>query len=114
MESARAAREAAVEEAKRDAGECEGLLAEIAETALSLENSAKGYRLRRELRGQKAAELDQKLADFDRRINERRQRAKLLADMDRNMEGFGPSHQICHGPRPAPARCRVYSAPFRR
>ena len=97
MESARAAREAAVEEAKRDAGECEGLLAEIAETALSLENSAKGYRLRRELRGQKAAELDQKLADFDRRINERRQRAKLLADMDRNMEGFGPSIKFVMG-----------------
>ena len=97
MESARAAREAAVEEAKRDAGECEGLLAEIAETALSLENSAKGYRLRRELRGQKAAELDQKLADFDGRINERRQRAKLLADMDRNMEGFGPSIKFVMG-----------------
>ncbi len=97
MESARAAREAAVEEAKRDAAECEGLLAEIAETALSLENSAKGYRLRRELRGQKAAELDQKLADFDGRINERRQRAKLLADMDRNMEGFGPSIKFVMG-----------------
>ena len=97
MESARAAREAAVEEAKRDAAECEDLLAEIAETALSLENSAKGYRLRRELRGQKTAELDQKLADFDGRINERRQRAKLLADMDRNMEGFGPSIKFVMG-----------------
>ncbi len=97
MEAARAAREQAVADARLEAAECEGLLSQIAETTLSLENSAKGYRLRQQLRGQKVAELDQKLAEFDRRVNERRQRAKLLADMDRNMEGFGSSIKFVMG-----------------
>lgn len=97
MEAARAAREEDLAAARREAAECEALLREVADTALSLENSAKGYRMRRELRAQKVAELDQKLAGLDSSIAEHRQRARLLADLDRNMEGFGPSVKFVMG-----------------
>ena len=88
---AQSAREQAVTDAKNDARECEQLLAEIDETLISLDNEAKGYLLKQNSRKQKVAELDAQLNDLRQKIGERRSRARLLSDMDKNMEGFGPS-----------------------
>ncbi|HWP51250.1 MAG TPA: chromosome segregation protein SMC [Clostridia bacterium] len=91
ISQAQSAREQAVADAENDKCECEHLLVEIDETLVSLDNEAKGYLLKQGSRKQKVDELDKQLNDLRQKINERRSRARLLSDMDKNMEGFGQS-----------------------
>ncbi len=91
ISQAQSAREQAVADAQNDRRECEQLLEEIEETLVSLDNEAKGYLLKQGTRRQKVEELDRQLNELRQKIGERRSRARLLSDMDKNMEGFGPS-----------------------
>ena len=88
---AQSAREQAVTDAQSERHECEQLLVEIDETLVSLDNESKGYLLKQSSRRQKVAELDAQLNDLRQKTGERRSRARLLSDMDKNMEGFGQS-----------------------
>ena len=88
---AQSARTQAVADAQNDQRECEQLLVEIDEMLVSLDNESKGYLLKQGSRKQKVAELDAQLNDLRQKIGERRSRARLLSDMDKNMEGFGQS-----------------------
>lgn len=85
----RAEREKAVSDAENDIKECEKLLEEIAQNIQSLENSAKGYILKQGTRAQRVEEFDRRSAELLGRSAELKQKAKLLSDMDKNMEGFG-------------------------
>lgn len=91
MANAVAEREKAVEDARKQQKECEELISEIDNSLTALDNSAKGYLLKQSSRAQRVDEFDGKANALLQRINEKRQRAKLLSDMDKNMEGFGPS-----------------------
>lgn len=91
MAQAQSAREQAVADAQNEKHECEQLLVAIDETLLSLDNEAKGYLLKQGNRRQKVEEMDKQLNDLRQKIGERRSRARLLSDMDKNMEGFGQS-----------------------
>lgn len=91
ISQAQSAREQAVADAQNDKRECEQLLNEIEETFISLDNEAKGYLLKQGSRRQKVEELDRQLNELRQKIGEHRSRARLLSDMDKNMEGFGPS-----------------------
>lgn len=91
ISAAQNARGQAVADAQREIQECEQLLVEIGDTFVSLDNEAKGYLLKQGGRKQKVEELDRQLNDLRQKIGERRARARLLSDMDKNMEGFGPS-----------------------
>lgn len=96
-------REKAVFDAENELKECEKLLNEIAQNILSLENSAKGYMLKQNSRGQKVEEFDGKIAALSQKAAELRQKAKLLSDMDKNMEGFGQSIKFIMGQHKAGA-----------
>lgn len=85
------AREQAVADAQNEKLECENLLSEIEGNITSLENSSKGYLLKQSSRAQKVDALDQQINALQHKIAERRSRARLLSDMDKNMEGFGSS-----------------------
>ncbi len=91
VEKAQADREKAVSDAENELSECEKLLAEIEESLTSLDNSAKGYLLKQSSRAQKVDGFNDQIAQFEQKIGERRQKAKLLSDMDKNMEGFAQS-----------------------
>ncbi len=88
-EKNREEREKAVLDAEKDIKECEKLLDEIAQNIQSLENSAKGYMLKQNSRSQKVEEFDRKISELSDKSNGLKQKAKLLSDMDKNMEGFG-------------------------
>ncbi len=69
----------------------DGLLTEIAEKKASLENARKGYELKLSARRQKQAELAAEQQRLDLAVKEKLQRAKLLTDLEQNMEGFNYS-----------------------
>jgi chromosome segregation protein len=57
----------------------------------SVENSLQGYGLKRASRKKKYDEIAAASAQLERQAQEAEQRAKLLSDMEKNMEGFGAS-----------------------
>ena len=69
----------------------EGLLKEIADKKASLENARKGYDLKLSGRKQKLQELSGEQQKLDLSIKEKLQRARLLLDLEQNMEGFNYS-----------------------
>lgn len=89
MSQTRQARQQAVESARQECGECEALLKQICEREVSLKNSAEGYQRKRQGRGEKLSAMDEEIAALERKAQEKRQRASLLTEMDRNLEGFG-------------------------
>ncbi|MFV0498092.1 MAG: chromosome segregation protein SMC [Candidatus Fimivivens sp.] len=91
ISQAQAAREQAAVDAQNEVLDCEQLLTVIKESFVSLDNEAKGYMLKQGNRQQKVEELDKQLNDLRQKIGECRSRARLLSDMDKNMEGFGQS-----------------------
>ena len=91
MSEARRRSEEACETALREKEECEALLREIEEEFVSLENAAGGYLLKGQSRRQKLDALAEKQTVLSREIETKRQRARVLTDLDKNMEGFGPS-----------------------
>ena len=89
-QNARTAKEN-LERLREEERECAALLSELDEKLQGLENAEKGYQLKRASRREKFDDAAAKEADCARRANEKEQRAKVLSDMDRNMEGFGQS-----------------------
>ena len=69
----------------------DGLLKEIADKKASLENARKGYDLKLSARKQKRQELAVEQQRLELAIKEKQQRAKLLLDLEQNMEGFNYS-----------------------
>ncbi len=80
-----------LESAQETLEEIEGLLKEIADKKASLENSRQGYELKLASRRQKQAELTSEQQKLDLAVKEKLQRAKLLTDLEQNMEGFAYS-----------------------
>lgn len=76
---------------EQESKELSEMLRETEQAIAAEENTVKGYELRTETRRKKAeaakAEFDQLMLD----ANEQLRRAKLLEDLDRNLEGFGQS-----------------------
>ena len=97
MEKAHFEREKAVSDAENELSDCKALLEQIEDSLTALDNSARGYSLKRDSRAQKLDELNARIAQFEQKIAERRQKAKLLSDMDKNMEGFGQSIKFVMG-----------------
>ena len=71
--------------------DCEGFIKELHETIDGLENSRKGYTMKLQSREEKLRGLQQQQNALDRKGGELLQRAQLLADMEKNMEGFAAS-----------------------
>ncbi len=67
------------------------LLEEIDDRAAGLSNSRAGIAMKRELRVNQLAALEEKRSKIARDAESFAQRAKLLQDLERNMEGFGQS-----------------------
>ena len=60
------------------------LEAEIEEST----NAASGFRLRAQSKEKKALELSEKLSKLTARLSEKRSRANMLSDLEKNMEGY--------------------------
>ena len=71
--------------------EVNDLLEEIEDKTESLNNSGSGVALKRKLRGEQLAALEERRGKDLREAENYAQRAKLLQDLERNMEGFGQS-----------------------
>ena len=67
------------------------LLEEIEEKTGSINNTKAGMLMKRDLRKNQLSALEEKRAKIRREADSFTQRAKLLEDLERNMEGFGPS-----------------------
>ncbi|HIQ58305.1 MAG TPA: chromosome segregation protein SMC [Candidatus Merdivicinus intestinavium] len=68
--------------------ELEGLLGEIAARQESLENTAKGCQMKLDSRKKRLEEARRNQQALDLAVKEKLQRAKLLEDLEQNMEGF--------------------------
>jgi len=79
------------EAVKREYDDCKGFLDEIDDEITSIDNSEGGYLMKREARQEKLDSINQKRDALNRDIDAKRQRARVLSDMDKNMDGFGPS-----------------------
>ena len=80
-----------VEGYKTELMEVNDLLEEIEDKTDSINNTKAGMMMKRDLRRKQLSELDEKRAKIRRDAENFAQRAKLLQDLERNMEGFGPS-----------------------
>ncbi len=80
-----------IEGYKNELVEVNDLLEEIEDKTDSINNTKTGMLMKRDLRKKQLSELDEKRAKIRREADSFAQRAKLLQDLERNMEGFGPS-----------------------
>lgn len=71
--------------------ECKRQIEDEDEKISSIENTVKGYSMKRESRRAKLEELKKKVQSLQDSANQKRQRAKLLEDLEASMEGFGGS-----------------------
>lgn len=71
--------------------DAEQLLEEIDRSISRSGNEIKGYQLKKDNKARELAALHTRRSELSSAAGEKRQRAKLLADMDKNMEGFGNS-----------------------
>ena len=71
--------------------EVNDLLEEIEDKTESINNSKAGMMMKRDLRKKQLAEMDEKRSKIRRDADSFTQKAKLLQDLERNMEGFGQS-----------------------
>lgn len=78
----------AVEELKQNLVECDRQLEEEQDKIDSLGNTQKGYALKRESRAARLEDLRKKAQELENQAGQRLQRAKLLEDLEANMEGF--------------------------
>ncbi len=76
---------------KAELVEVNTLLEDIEDKNESLINSRAGIAMKRELRSNQLASLEEKRSKIAREAESLSQRAKLLQDLERNMEGFGHS-----------------------
>lgn len=63
----------------------------IEEREQQLRNSIKGYELKRDSRAKKQAETEQQFHQLDLQVKEKLQKAKLLKDLEQNLEGYAYS-----------------------
>lgn len=73
---------------KAEEEECRNFAQELQERLESLRNTKNGYLYKQQGRGDKLARLEEEQRSLERAAGEKLQRAQLLADMERNMEGF--------------------------
>jgi len=71
--------------------EVNDLLEEIEDKTESINNSKAGMLMKRDLRKKQLSDLEEKRSKIRREADSFAQRAKLLQDLERNMEGFGQS-----------------------
>lgn len=71
--------------------ETEKLVDALEDTVNECENSIKGYEMRFNSRKEKVSELKTKLDDMRLDIESKKRRVQLLADLEKNMEGFAHS-----------------------
>lgn len=76
---------------KAELMEVNDLLEEIEDKTESINNTKAGMQMKRDLRKNQLAAMDEKRNKIRREADSFAQRAKLLQDLERNMEGFGPS-----------------------
>ena len=76
------------ETAKREAAECAEALHACEEKVESLQNAVKGYELRYQSRAARLETAKQEMDRLGLDAEEKRRRARLLTDLERNMEGF--------------------------
>lgn len=88
--------------------ECAGLLGEIGEKTESLHNARGGYLLKRQSRSGKLEELRRRDDGLEKEIGARKQRVRVLEDMERNMEGFSGSVRYILGQAESRAIGGVY------
>ncbi len=79
------------EAAEQEARELEELLEQVTAEASAKENAVKGYQLRLESRRKRVAAARETMDRLTLDANEQLRRAKLLEDLERNLEGFGQS-----------------------
>ncbi|MDD2956043.1 MAG: chromosome segregation protein SMC [Oscillospiraceae bacterium] len=91
MESSREERSRQLEQAKKEKEDCAGLLQGIGERLQALENTVRGLELKQASREQKREELSREISAGEGKIREKEQRASLLLDMEKSMEGFAQS-----------------------
>ena len=76
---------------KNELIEVNDLLDDIEDKTESINNSKAGMLMKRDLRKKQLSDLEEKRAKIQREADSFTQRAKLLQDLERNMEGFGQS-----------------------
>ncbi|MCI8652358.1 MAG: chromosome segregation protein SMC [Angelakisella sp.] len=67
---------------------CKAFVEELTERLEGLANTKNGYLYKQKSRGEKLAKMEEEQRALDRAAGEKLQRAQLLSDMERNMEGF--------------------------
>ncbi len=70
---------------------CEEKLVEAKELVVSTGNAVRGYELKVESRTQKAEEMKKEIDALGLEIDRRRSRARMLDDLEKNMEGYSGS-----------------------
>ena len=86
-----------LEEIEREYREAKAFAGELEEKITSLDNSRKGYDLKLQSRQSREAALLQEQRGYDSQAGQRLQRAQLLSDMEKNMEGMGGSVKFVMG-----------------
>lgn len=85
-----AEREQALSQLSRDMAALEGEIAEDSAELAGLENAKKGYLLKRQSRQSRLETLEAEHRRIEGDIAQKRQRAQLLSDMQKSLEGFQP------------------------
>ncbi len=82
------------EQLKESLSSCVALLAEKRTVLEGLQNSENGYSLKLNERVQKLTALDEKLRSLGLAVSEKKQRATMLADLEKHLEGFAHSVKL--------------------
>ena len=67
---------------------CRSFVEELSERLESLSNTKSGYLYKQKSKGEQLAQLEEEQRALERAAGEKLQRAQLLSDMERNLEGF--------------------------
>ena len=91
IDEAVTARSGALEELEADRNVCGEALSQCRETVKGLLNAVTGYNMRVQSRGDKAEKLKKELDSLNLNIHQKSARAKMLDDLEKNMEGYSGS-----------------------
>lgn len=80
-----------LQQVQKEYEDCAGLLEGVGENLRALANTVKGLELKRSGRLEKQRELAREIEAGEAKAKEKRQRAALLLDMEKSMEGFAQS-----------------------
>lgn len=83
--------QAALAECERQRGQISGLLETIGEQLVSQQNVKKGYLIKQKSVSDRLAALQRQRSDLESEQKEHLQKARLIGDMEKNMEGFQQS-----------------------